>query len=381
MLSSCSFCGERPAPGSGVVTGPGVAICRSCAAIAVEVLAEPAAVDDAYVLSDCRVLAPHLKTPRIDSTPDASVVVKRGQVAWVGGTSDLPGRYRDLPVVDCEGRAVLPGLVDAGAWLLGSSHAARPDASALVGAARAAASNMLTSGVTTLDVRVGGSSDPVLDTLLLAAARTVGESALSQTVVTWVVSLELSIREIEEVLAPTACRLASLGLVVDDGAGDLEPRLSAIAPLAPRVLTVSKPEVKTDRVVSVEFVGRPVSVPGIPIVLRPDVFVAHGNVADIVSDGCLPALASGFDPHGVEAPGMGWAMLLAVEAGGLEPAESVWAATRGAALALGDRERGVVRAGAVADLLVVDADGPEDLVRRPSARPWMVLVSGVPIRE
>ncbi len=381
MLSSCSFCGERPAPGSGVVTGPGVAICHACAAIALEVLAESPPSPEALVLVDCTLLSPSSRAVGLDRVERAAVVIRRDVVSWTGPVDDLPRRHRELPTVDCEGRVVVPGLVDAGGWLLGSSHDRRPDPAELVAAARAAATSMLSMGVTTIDVRVGGSGDPVLDTLLLAAARTVGESSLAELVVTWVVSPDLVVEDIEAILAPTACRLASLGLVVDRGQDDLGARLTAIEPLRPRLLTAVKPEELEESVVSVEFSHRPTTMSGVPVVLRPDSLLGFGDASHLLTGGTLPALASGFDPHGVKSMGMGWVMLLAVEAGGHTPDEAVWAATRGSALALGDGSRGIIRPGSTADLVVFDADGSEGVVRRPGHRPWMVMASGVPIRE
>ena len=45
--------------------------------------------------------------------PDAAVVIRDGLVAWAGPAADLPADHRSLPSRDLEGRAVLPGFVDA----------------------------------------------------------------------------------------------------------------------------------------------------------------------------------------------------------------------------------------------------------------------------
>jgi imidazolonepropionase len=64
--------------------------------------------------------------------------------------------------------------------------------------------------------------------------------------------------------------------------------------------------------------------------------------------------------------------------GGLTISEAIWAATRGGALALGDSERGRLRPGDIADLVVFETDTLGDLVRRPDAG-WAraVVCSGV----
>ncbi|MEA2058604.1 MAG: imidazolonepropionase, partial [Actinomycetota bacterium] len=44
---------------------------------------------------------------------DAAVAVEDGHVSWAGSRVDLPFRYAALPALDCGGRAVVPGFVDA----------------------------------------------------------------------------------------------------------------------------------------------------------------------------------------------------------------------------------------------------------------------------
>jgi len=44
---------------------------------------------------------------------EAAVAVVDGTVAWVGPEADLPSDHAGLARVDCEGRAVIPGFVDA----------------------------------------------------------------------------------------------------------------------------------------------------------------------------------------------------------------------------------------------------------------------------
>ena len=71
---------------------------------------------------------------------------------------------------------------------------------------------------------------------------------------------------------------------------------------------------------------------------------------------------------------------LAVLEMGLTPDQAVWSATRGSAIALDLRDKGWIGYGAVADLLILDADNPGQLAYRPgSDLVWKVLKQGVPV--
>jgi imidazolonepropionase len=44
---------------------------------------------------------------------DAAIAIHDGAIAWVGARAEVPASYRELDQFDVEGRAVLPGFVDA----------------------------------------------------------------------------------------------------------------------------------------------------------------------------------------------------------------------------------------------------------------------------
>jgi imidazolonepropionase-like amidohydrolase len=84
--------------------------------------------------------------------------------------------------------------------------------------------------------------------------------------------------------------------------------------------------------------------------------------------------------HDSGPPGDNAIELVRMVHGGLSAAEGIHAATGAAAAALGLDDVGVVRPGAVADLLVVDGDPLADveLLRR-REQLWLVLTGGRPV--
>ncbi len=373
MSRHCSFCGERPAPGSGLVTGPEVAICRDCASIATEVLSASPTISDQSVLVDARLLIPHPRAVGFEVIDRGAVVIRHGDITWIGDETDLPERYRGWETWDCEGRVVLPGLVDAGTWLLAARTGMPADPDRLIAETRRALGAIAETGITTVDVRCGGSDQPVTETVLLASARAAGESVPIGVVVSWMVAASLTMPALQSVIA-TASRLATLALILNPYEDD--PRPAMLQPVRSRLVLEGVPPPPGEWV-SVEYGTKVIESVDQVLVIRPDGLIAGGPID--LGRGCLPALASGYDPSGVELPGLGLSMLLAVELGSLGVGQVLWAATRGSALALGDDLRGLLRAGAVADISIWDTDDPQDIVRRPMAKPWRVLVGGTPI--
>jgi imidazolonepropionase len=56
--------------------------------------------------------------------PDAAVAISGDRIAWVGPMSDLPADFRALPVQDCGGRLVTPGLIDCHTHAVFAGHRA-----------------------------------------------------------------------------------------------------------------------------------------------------------------------------------------------------------------------------------------------------------------
>jgi imidazolonepropionase len=381
----CSFCGSSASPATRVVSGPDdVAICHDCAALAVEVLGSDQGLPEPDIvlagIGSLVTLDPR-RGGMLGIVERATVAIRRGRVVYVGPDGELPEPYRGLPVVDCEGRAVIPGLVDASCSVLGPPPDARPEPVELADAGAGALRRMLRRGVTCVDLAVGGGPDPTWDTLTMAVARSVGERLGARVSVTWRCSPQLETTVVREVMAPTASRLASFALVECHGDGaDLASRLSACRPLRHR-LVCHEPEPSA----CLGFLQASVSVEGIPPHLlagdaptpvvpwwKPGVALSHWAA------GVAPALATFSDPSTRLVAGMGLVLMAAVDLAGLGFEQALWSVTKGAARAIGDTDRGWIHLGGPADLVVIEGSSPEDLLVQPDGDPvWRVVVGGV----
>jgi imidazolonepropionase len=96
--------------------------------------------------------------------------------------------------------------------------------------------------------------------------------------------------------------------------------------------------------------------------------------------GVTVAIATDCNPGTSYIETMPFIISLAAVTSGLTPAESVWAATRGGALALGLHDRAVLSPGNLADLLILDAPSYEHLIYRPDgALVSQVIKRGIPL--
>ncbi|MDF3605020.1 imidazolonepropionase [Paracoccus sp. DMF-8] len=146
---------------------------------------------------------------------DASIVLDRGQITWVGPASDLPVEYRDAPVRDLAGRLVTPGLIDchthvvyggdrarefemrlegasyeeiarAGGGIISSVKATRAaDRSELLKSALARVDHLIAEGVTTIEIKSGYGLDIRSEMKMLRVARLIGEQRPVHVVTTW----------------------------------------------------------------------------------------------------------------------------------------------------------------------------------------------------
>jgi hypothetical protein len=383
----CSFCGIQPSPARQLVRGADdVSICRGCAELAVVLLDETAAElsPDVVLRRISTLVTMDLRRGGLLGTEhDVVVAVRRGRVVWVGEEPELPSSYRDLPALDCEGRLVMPGMVDAAAPLMGDPTAEQPEPVELTDVTAGRVRTMLARGVTSLDLRVGGGLEPTVETLLLAVARAVGDRMSAQVSVSWRCSPLLAPSVLEGVMAPTASRLAGFALVECRGDREqLERMLTGVHPMRPR-LRCHEPEPDAclpslASCATVEGSLPPSIDPGGPIPIVP--WWEPGAAVAAWGTGRRPAIATFSDPGGRLLGGMGVPLMAAVDLAGLDMERALWSVTRGGSLALADSERGWIHLGGPADLVVVDGTDPSDLVRSPDVDlAWRVLVGGVEI--
>jgi len=385
----CSFCGLRRSEVSALVVGVGgVAICTTCAAIAARTEEDRRPATEVVYAELSAVVT---NDPRVGSDfgriEDAVIVVRGNHLAWLGPTNELPDRYGAYPVVHCGGRLAIPGFIDAGAELLGRLPDSRPDPDRLIAGVSGRIRSNLAHGVTALDLRVGGSGDPTIDTVLLAAARAGAEVVDGATTsITWVASDRFDLAQLDGVMAPTVGRLASTVEMHCDGsesAADLRERLGCLRRLPVRIRMCSSWQESCARLAegarSVEA-ERWSLLPAEanPVVEPLGILDGHELDARAMWDaGGRPGVATRSNPDGRMVNGLTLAISLLVTIGGLDVGEAIWAATRGGARALGDDERGRLRMGDPADFVVLDTDDATELVRRPDTNPaWRVVAGG-----
>lgn len=390
-MARCSFCSESATATRPLVSGQGVAICADCARLALDVVesADPPSPD--MVLRDVGTLLTmdaRRGTGLVGQCHDVAVAIKRSRVVWIGDTVDIPEPYRALPTFDCDGRLVMPGLVDAATRPLGGPRQSRTDPDVLSDMAVETTRRMVSRGVTMIDLQVGGGSEMTVETLELAVARAVAESSVATVSVTWRCSIELSAEEVVDVMAPTASRLATSALVECHGGSpdDLARRLEAVKPMKVR-LDCMEPVPDACRpfwpvLESMHVRGMPAHFEskGRELASMPPIVVPWSTPGLAISAWALgrqPALATMSHPDERSLAGMGVVLLAAVDLAGLAAEQAVYSVTRAAALAVGDRERGTVGLGAPADLVVAEAETVDDLLRRPDDNPaWAVIVGG-----
>lgn len=369
---------------------------------------------------------------------DAAVAVRDGRVAWAGPAADLPAAQRDLDPFDVQGRAVVPGFVDAHTHLVFAGDRADEFARRLrgesyeeilasgggihstVAATRAAsfddllaeaarrAMRLLRQGTTTVEVKSGYGLDVETEVRILEVARAVGERTPIDVVPTYLGAhvvardadredyLDLVTGEMLEACAPLA---RYCDVFCDRGAftveearrvllagreGGLRPRLHAeqlahtgAARLAAELGAASADHL--DHATPEDAVA--LREAGVVAVLLPAASFslrAPPAPARMLWDaGVTVALATDCNPGTSYVESMPFVIALACLEMGLTPEEALWAATRGGALALEEPDKGRVVEGAVADLAVLDAPSYRHLPYRPgSDLVWAVVKDG-----
>ena len=360
-----------------------------------------------------------------DPVTDAAVSIRDGVVEFVGPEKDAP-EQGDSEHLQCDGRAVLPGFVDAHTHLVFAGDrsdefrrrlSGEPYAGggilSTVESTRSASEDelfelasrrvwrMIAGGTTTMEIKSGYGLDLSTETKLLRVATRIGEE-LPVTVKTTFLGAHTVPREYQsdrrgyidqvvEEMIPAVAELADYCDVfvedgvftVDEGAEIFEAaaqhglgaRVHAEqlghtggARLAARIGAASADHLdhvtEEDAHALAEAGVATVLVPGASYSLRSP--QAPGPM--LWETGCTVALATDCNPGTSYVEALGFVISLAVVQMGLTVDQAIWAATRGGALSLGLDRHGQVAVGGPGDIAVLDAPSPAHIPYRPATQ-------------
>ncbi|HSL24716.1 MAG TPA: imidazolonepropionase [Acidimicrobiia bacterium] len=431
-LLRCSFCGRRQDEVARIVAGPHrVGICDECIQVAREVAlpsSEPATGDLVLTGIGEAVTNDRRRPGLLGLVEGAAVAIRQGKVAWVGAESDLPSRYRQLPELACDGRAVLPGFVDPHTHLVFAGERSGEFAARLAGAsyldiqrhgggiaATVAATRlaevgdlvttavdragaMLEHGTTTVEIKSGYGLEPATELAILEVARQVGEILPLDVVITFLGAHQVApefvdnregyLDLIEREMLPAAARTATYcDVFCDKGAFSvyearrvleaglrfgLKSRLHAnqLGDTGGVDLAAALGVVSADHLEHVnQRQARALAEAGVVAVLCPTASWAmrapQAPGPMLWDAGVQVALATDCNPGTSYVASMQLVIAVACLDMGLRLEEAVWSATRGGAIALEEPDKGVISPGAVADLVVLDVDSYRQLAYRP----------------
>ncbi|HSM44472.1 MAG TPA: imidazolonepropionase [Acidimicrobiia bacterium] len=357
---------------------------------------------------------------------EAVVAVESGIVTYAGPSADAPDQTGQR--YDCEGRAVIPGFVDAHTHLVfagdrsdefarrlaGESYADIAAAGggilATVASTRAASEDelyrlaaarvwrMIQTGTTTIEIKSGYGLDLATEHRQLAVARRLG-AELPVTVKTTFLGahsvppefrgdrsgyVDLLVEEMLPELSPLAdyCDVFVERGVFDVGDARRIFSLAAELGLGARVhaeqlghtggagLAAEIGAVSADHLDNVtEDDANALAAAGVAAVLVPGAsYTLRSQQAPgpmLADAGCTIALATDCNPGTSYFESMAPILSLAVVQMGLTVDDAIRAATLGGARSLGLDDRGLVAPGAVGDLVVLDAPSAAHLVYRP----------------
>jgi len=361
---------------------------------------------------------------------DAAIAIRDGAVAWVGDTGAIPESGRDIPTIDGEGRAIVPGFVDSHTHAVFAGERAHEHAMRLGGASYAdiqaagggiystvaatrashlvglilesheRVARMLASGTTTVEIKTGYGLDLENEQKMLDAIDAIDASLPVDIIRTFlgahVVAPEYSDERDEYVdlvagamLDAVADRVDAVDVFCDDIAFSvaeaerivdaakrhgLSVRLHADqlsrnggAALAARVGAMSADHL--DHVTDDDLAA--LAAAGTVAVLVPGVSLTMREPAPdarrFLDAGVTVALATDCNPGTSYVETMPFIIALGATTAGMTPSESLWSATAGGAAALGLDDRGVLAPGMLGDLVILNAPSFEHLVYRPDS--------------
>lgn len=415
----------------------GAAICDACVDLAVDLVRERTTPFGDMVLDNIGALATN--TPRFPGllglVTDAALAIRNGRVVWAGPAERTPQGLRSLPSLDCGGRAVLPGLVDAHTHLafagdrseefvlrstgMSGARAARSggattarlnhraDAAAIADIIGWRLNRMLDFGVTTVEASAGYSNEYERELALIGTVVEAGRHHVVDLVPTFdVLGLPVTasdrsrtLGEVAELHLPRAARLGAavrLSLGTEALTTEEARRLIGVAAglgtrtrIHHRGQTPDAYKLALEASVPVvDHAGYPdrdqaeqMAEMGISVVITPTAALgarrSPASLRRLMEKGVRLGLGTDCSPAPVMVESLPLAITLAVTEMGLTSDQAIWAATMGSAQALGMGDRGWLGSGAVADLVVLDAPSPTHLPYRPGTNlVWKVLKAG-----
>ncbi|HEX9848793.1 MAG TPA: imidazolonepropionase [Acidimicrobiia bacterium] len=372
---------------------------------------------------------------------NAVVAVEDGVIIYAGAAADAPDQAGKR--MECDGRSVIPGFVDAHTHLVfagdrsdefarrlaGESYASIAESGggilATVSATRAASEDqlfglvsgrvwrMIRSGTTTVEIKSGYGLDLETELRLLRVARRVG-AELPVTVRTTFLGahsvppenmndrsgyIDLLVNE----MLPAAAALADYcDVFVEDGAFDVDEARrifgaaatfglparvhaeqlshSGGASLAAEIGAVSADHLDH----ATEEDAASLALAGVAAVLVPGASYslrsAQAPGPMLAEAGCTIALATDCNPGTSYFESMAPIISLAVVQMGLTVEQAMQAATQGGAHSLGIHDRGVIAPGMKADLVVIEAPTAAHIAYRPGSNLVIQTIKdGVPV--
>lgn len=377
--------------------------------------------------------------PATGTLSQAAVVTEGEAVVWAGTSGDLPSDWAGAPRVDVEGRAVMPGFVDAhthlvfagdrsdefarrmagesyadiataGGGILSTVAATRSaDRETLVRTARRRMERMLAGGTTTLEVKSGYGLDTATERVMLevAAEAASGLPLTLRRTFLGAHTVPAEYRDdptayvdliIEEMLPVCAPHADHCDVFVEEGAfgvGEARRILTAAASFGLGIRVHAEQLGHSGGAALAAELGA-MSADHLDYVTEADAaaLAEAGTVATLVPGasfqlrspqapgrmlweaGVTVALATDCNPGTSYIESMPFVVALAVTQMGLTVEQAVWAATRGGALSLGMADRGRLAPGDRADLIVLDAPSVAHLAYRPATPLVSTLIAG-----
>lgn len=359
---------------------------------------------------------------------EAAVAIKAGRVAWVGPERELLRELRDLPELDCAGRSVLPGFIDAHTHLAfagnraeefarrlrgetyeeilaagGGIHATveatrGTDSMRLLDSSIQRAKRMLGYGTTTVEIKSGYGLETETEINQLEVAAAIDDELAIDVVPTFlgahVIPKEFIgdragyVRLVIDEMLPAAAPLAKYcDVFCDEGAFTVDEAREILAAasehglrarmhanqlghsggaaLAAELGAVTADHldnITSDDVAALKAAGTvAVLLPTVSLSLR-----LPAPPARRLWDAGVPvAIATDCNPGTSYVENMQLVIAIASLEAALSPEEAVWAATRGGAMAIEAEDKGVIKPGAVADFVVLEADSYVEIPYRP----------------